>query len=105
MRRAERVVRTRHVCACRVRLVQVLAMEPKEVPPPCPPSDQGVKDIKSGHEQEMSAMADGSRANERSGRNGRSGEVSDSDNSDGDDDLVNKPPPPPPGKVEGGFTC
>jgi len=88
-----------------VRLVQALVMEPKEVPPPCPPSDQGVKDIKSGHEQEMSAMADGSRANEKLGRNGRSGEVSDSDNSDGDDDLVNKPPPPPPGKVEGGFTC
>jgi len=28
------------VCACRVQLVQVLAMEPEEVPPLCPPSDR-----------------------------------------------------------------
>ena len=28
------------MCACRVRLVQVLAMEPEEVPPPCPPLDR-----------------------------------------------------------------
>lgn len=65
-------------------------MEAKEAAAPSPPFDQGMKDVKSGHEYET--RAEGS-------AEGREGEGSESDNSD-DETMGIKPPPPPPGDDE-----